>query len=84
MQAPPPTGTTGKAPPGVGRLGAGLGAGSALGKALAAGVSGVGALACAPTATPQPAITTNMAAAPPKAIAVMPLSITISNCMSSM
>jgi hypothetical protein len=59
MQAPPPTGTTGKAPPRVGLLGAGSGAGAALEIALAAMAAGPGALGCAaPTAAAHPIIKT--------------------------
>ena len=59
MQAPPPTGTTGKAPPGVGRLGAGVGAGAALAEALVAVAAGAGARGCAaPTAGAHPTIKT--------------------------
>ncbi len=54
MQAPPPTGTTGKALPRVGPLGAGVGAGGALEKALAAVASGAGALGSAPPTTTAP------------------------------
>jgi hypothetical protein len=57
MQAPPPTGTTGKAPPRVGPLGAGVGAGAALEKALAAVAAGAGALGwTAPAAAAHPTI----------------------------
>ena len=55
MQAPPPTGTTGKAPPGVRLLGAGGGAGVALEKALVTVAAGAGAVGTAPpTAAAQP------------------------------
>jgi hypothetical protein len=57
MQAPPPTGTTGKAPPRVRPPGAGVGACAALAKALVA--AGAGALGCAaPTAAAHPTIKT--------------------------
>lgn len=57
MQAPPPTGTTGKAPPGVRRLGAGLGAGAALAEALEAIAAGADELgSAAPTAGAHPTI----------------------------
>jgi hypothetical protein len=59
MQAPPPTGTTGKAPPRVGLLGAGGGAGAAPEKALVAVAPGAGALgSAAPTAAAHPTIKT--------------------------
>jgi hypothetical protein len=77
-------GTTGKAPPSVGTPGSFGGAGISPDRALVAGVSVVGALRCAPTAPPHPTIKTNMAAAPRKAIAVLPLFITIPNCRFSM
>jgi hypothetical protein len=77
-------GTTGKAPPPVRPPGSSGGAGISLDGAPVAGASGVGGLACAPTAAPQPTIKTNMAAAARKVIAVLPLSITIPNCMPSM
>jgi hypothetical protein len=62
-------GTTGNAPPPV--------------RPPESGVPDVGALGCAPTAAPHPTIRTNMAAAPRKAIAVLPLFITIPNCRFS-
>jgi len=59
MHAPPPTGTTGKAPPRVGLLGAGEGAGASLEKALVAVAAGAGALgSAAPTAAAHPTIKT--------------------------
>jgi hypothetical protein len=77
-------GITGKAPPPVRLPGSGGSTGISLDRALVAGAPGVGALAGVPTAAPPPIITTNMAAAPPKAVAVLRLSITLPNCMSSM
>jgi hypothetical protein len=75
-------GITGKAPPPVRPPGSAGGAGISLDRALVAGVSDVGTLAGAPIAAPHPTIKTN--AAPRKAIVVVPLSITLPNCMSLM
>ncbi len=78
MQAPPPTGTTGKAPPPLARSpGAGEGAGVALNKNLVAVVSGGG-----PAAAPHPITTTSAHAAADNATGVLPLFITTPNLVS--
>ena len=70
MHAPPPTGTTGKAPPRVGLLGAGGSAGAALEAAPVAVAAGGGALgSAAPTAAAHPTIKAESPTQAPSAIA---------------